>query len=60
MRLFYIGPTRKSWDVLDIFKRAAGEHGVELQEHFNNSNKQSVGYFQGEGDKHAYMHKPTI
>jgi choline dehydrogenase-like flavoprotein len=35
---------RLSWEVLDTFREAAAEHGVELEQHFNNSNEQCSGY----------------
>jgi choline dehydrogenase len=34
---------RLSWKVLDTFREAAAEHGVELNNHFNNSNEESSG-----------------
>lgn len=37
---------RLRWDVLDTFREAAAEHGIEVEQHFNNSNRESCGYFQ--------------
>eukprot|EP00941_MAST-03F_sp_MAST-3F-sp1_P000110 g110.t1 len=37
---------RLRWDILDTFKEAAREYGIPEIEHFNNSNRESCGYFQ--------------